>query len=207
MSCSSTLARPSCIPQYGAYERDESWGSLWLVRRGGQGGDGAALGDGDKEDVKKVEREDPRRSGTQTPFTPLHLCLFNYLHLQNGYACASPPSSPVYASRPILTQLEDPQAWETTREGTGTADPAHSTAARPRTLQRVPPTNSGSMVRVAVRPNRRRQKHGVCRGTTPASRRPPPPFVQCQHRLRRCPRRTRLPVPPPRTPSLSSSQP
>ena len=90
-----------------------------------------------------MEREDTWRPGSQRPVTPLHLCLFNYLlhrkhlhvHVQNGYAYESPPSPPVYASRPILGRFEDPQTWETTlKDGAGpaTADPAHSTAARSR---------------------------------------------------------------------------
>jgi len=44
-------------------------------------------------------------------------------------------------------------------------------------------SSKGSKALVRVRPKSRRQSHGVCTGTTPASRRPPPPFVQCQRRL------------------------
>ena len=54
-----------------------------------------------------------------TPVTPLHPHLFDYYHIQNGYAYAGPPSSPIYASppsshaytgRPTLMQFEYPQA-------------------------------------------------------------------------------------------------
>src|SRR5258706_3624009 len=115
MSCSSTLARPPCITQYGAYERDDWWSPLWLVHQGGEGGGGAARGGGDEEEMKRVVRADPWRPSTPKPVAPLPLCLFNYfhhlyhLHVQNGYAYASPPSSPISASRPILAQFEDPQ--------------------------------------------------------------------------------------------------
>ena len=86
------------------------------MRQGGEGDGGAARGDGDEEEMKRMEREDAWGPGAPTPVAPLHLCLFNYLHkiyhvhVQNGYAYASPPSSPVYASRPIIAQfVEDPQ--------------------------------------------------------------------------------------------------
>jgi len=84
-----------------------------------------------------VERQDSWRPGTPTPVAPLHLRLFHHdHHVQNGYAYANPPRSPVYAVRPILVQFEDPQAWDTTcKNGArpAAADSAHSTAARPRT--------------------------------------------------------------------------
>lgn len=69
------------------------------------------------EEMKRAEREDSWGPGTPTAVAPLHLCLFNLQlppppFIQNGYAYASPPSSPVCASRPILAWFEDPQAWK-----------------------------------------------------------------------------------------------
>ena len=158
-----------------------------------------------------------------TPVAPLHLRLFNdldrlhyiyHLHLQHGYACASPPS-PLYASRLLLAQLihtrqfEVPQAWETTRkdsERPATADPAGNSAVRPRVSHLVPRTSRTSTshnnssrsvrVRVRVRPMSQFRERSMCTGTTQASgHRPPPPSVQGQRQLRHCPRmRTRPPA-------------
>lgn len=84
------------------------------------------------------------RTGTPTPVAPHRPRLFEYLYrlqnlfhlrVQTGYPCAGPPSPLVYASRPILSNSEDPQAWEAThKDGAvpATPDSPHSTAARPR---------------------------------------------------------------------------
>ena len=64
-------------------------------------------------------------------------------HYQNGYAHASPPSSPVYASRFILAHFEDPQEWGTTRKDG--AMPIQLTTPPPDVAprERVRPTAAG----------------------------------------------------------------
>ena len=93
-----------------------------------------------EEEMERVEREDARRPDTpipeqpmphipSTPVAPLHLRLFDHHHVQNGYAYACPPSSPVYAGppsspvyarRPTLTQFEYPHA---SQQPTGMVQP------------------------------------------------------------------------------------
>lgn len=77
-----------------------------------------------EEEMKKVEREDAWRPTTpipeqpmphfpSAPVAPLHSRLFDHHHHHhhawNGYAYASPPSSPACARRPTLPQFEYPQ--------------------------------------------------------------------------------------------------
>ena len=183
-----------------------------------------------------VVRDDSWRPVTVTPVALLHLRLFNYMcnlhylvhvHVQNEYAYARPPSPLVYASRFILAQLEDPQAWKTTRKDStrpATADSAHSTAARPhasrlapRASRLVPHTSrtstshssssSSSRERERERPMNRRWECGMCTGTTTASLRPPPPSLKCQRRLRRHPRCICVHAPRTRTAWLCVSKP
>ena len=76
-----------------------------------------------EEEMNEAQKEDVWRPGTpipeqpiphfpSTPVASVHPRLFDYHHhhVQNGYTCASPPSSPVYARRPTLAQFEYPQA-------------------------------------------------------------------------------------------------
>ena len=74
-----------------------------------------------EEEMGRVEREDGWRPDTpipeqsmphrpSTPIVPLHPHFFDHQHVQNGYAYAGPPSSPVYTRRPTLAQFEYQQA-------------------------------------------------------------------------------------------------
>jgi hypothetical protein len=77
-----------------------------------------------EEEMNSAQKEDAWRPGTpipeqpmphfpSTPVAPLHPHLFDYRHhhhVQNGYAYASPPSSPVYSRRSTLAQFEYQQA-------------------------------------------------------------------------------------------------
>ena len=130
--------------------------------------------------MKSVEGKDSWRPGTRRLsrlYTWISSTTSNrlyYLHVKNGYANASPPSSPVYTSRPTFAQFENSQAWETTRKdgaSPATADPAHSTAARPRTSHLAPRTShlaprTSHRLPLERVPPTQQQQQGMSTGTT-----------------------------------------
>ncbi len=114
---------------------------------------------------------------------------------------ASPPSSPVFTSRPYSRSLRTRRRRKQPARISQALEPLIQLTTplpvlAPRTeyhSNEYLPRSSSSRVRARewVRPKSRRQKRGVCTGTTPASRRPPPtPVVQRQRRLRHRPCRT-----------------
>src|SRR5258706_10859955 len=62
------------VVRYSGTGHDDWWSQLWPVRQGGEGGDRAARGDGDEEEMKRVEREDSLEDGTRRP-SRLYTCV------------------------------------------------------------------------------------------------------------------------------------